>query len=324
MTSTSEGLDTSVVACLSIICIIGVITNIIVIVVTLRKAAGKKLATDVFIINLAVSDVILGGITLPLIMIDAILPEFTKNAVACKIKMSMPLFNIMTSISTMVVISFERMRVIVRKRQASLRQAIVAVVITWVFSLVITAPQLYEYRIVEKWEEDENETEITCSSTGVDPTFIKAYASIVLVLAYLLPMALVIKNYTHVIIIVKQASQRPGAISNNKLRVLGVLIALTVVFVLLWLPYFVLFVNEELTGTDDSSLSASLPHVIKQTFVALSVVSNPIIYILFLPGFRQGLTNLFLCNNQITPNTSEFAGPNSLRPGFNSVQKVAD
>ena len=78
MTSSSKGVDSLGVALtIGIICFIAVFANLIVFILTWRKASNQKNATNLFIINLAVSDVILAGITMPLILMDANIAGFT-------------------------------------------------------------------------------------------------------------------------------------------------------------------------------------------------------------------------------------------------------
>jgi hypothetical protein len=45
-------------------------------------------------------------------------------------------------------------------------------------------------------------------------------------------------------------------------------------------------VKQEVTGTDDDTMFTSTPHIIKQIFVALSAVSNPIVYFTLMPEYR--------------------------------------
>lgn len=80
MTSSSLGVNTlGIIISISFTCIIGVFANAIVIVVTLRKRDYAKSATNIFIINLAISDIILSGVTMPLILMDANIIDFTKR-----------------------------------------------------------------------------------------------------------------------------------------------------------------------------------------------------------------------------------------------------
>ena len=83
--------------------------------------------------------------------------------------MALPLFNIFISIGTMVLMSLDRLRVIAQGLTTTKHQAIAAIILTWVVALVLTAPQFYEYHLMEKWEEEENKLELVCSSAGESP-----------------------------------------------------------------------------------------------------------------------------------------------------------
>jgi hypothetical protein len=77
MTSSSAGFDSvGFIVVIGAICVIAVISNIIVVVLTCRRPSGSHVATNLFIVNLAVSDIILGGVTMPLILLDANIPDF--------------------------------------------------------------------------------------------------------------------------------------------------------------------------------------------------------------------------------------------------------
>ena len=86
---------------------------------------------------------------------------------------------------------------------------------------------------------------LSCLSSGRDATFKRTYAALVLILAYLLPVVFLTKNYIHVIVyVVKNAGHVEGQVSRAKVRVLRTIIVITVVFIVLWLPFFVLFTVE--------------------------------------------------------------------------------
>jgi hypothetical protein len=100
--------------------------------------------------------------------ISIFIPFFFSNLSAddaeCKFKMALPLFNIFSSICTMLLMSFDRLRVIVQGQSTVKKHAKIAIGLCWVFSPVLTAPQFYEYRLLEKPEG--NHTELACSSYG--------------------------------------------------------------------------------------------------------------------------------------------------------------
>lgn len=66
----------------------------------------------------------------------------------------------------------------------------------------------------------------------------------------------------------------------------------TTLFAILWLPFFVFFTMEEVTGTDDSSEIGSDLQTLKQTLIVVSSFSNPIVYLCFQKKFRRGMLSL--------------------------------
>ena len=84
----------------------------------------------------------------------------------CKFKMALPLFNMCSSVCTMVLMSCDRLRVIVQGKSTSRQQALGFLLATWLLALVMTAPQLYEYRLVHQPQDGANLTQLSCSSDG--------------------------------------------------------------------------------------------------------------------------------------------------------------
>ena len=171
--------------------------------------------------------------------------------IGCKLIMSVPLLTITCSISTMVVMSFDRHISIVYQRNLSQVQAVLMVGMVWVISMAMTGPQIYEYSTYVKFEEQENETEIACGSHGIPENFELIYASCVVALCYFLPLTLIIINYVRVVTFLKKVTRESSisqsvtsVVSKATVNVLRMLITVTAVFALLWLPFFILFTME--------------------------------------------------------------------------------
>ena len=92
-------------------------------------------------------------------------------------------------------------------------------------------------------------------------------------------------------------------------------------------------IQQEVTGTDDSSHFTSTPHVVKQVLVALSALSNPVIYLWLMPDYRQACRRLLLpptgcCRPptrlaRVTPHSPRPADPTGAGPlDSNSTQLV--
>lgn len=174
------------------------------------------------------------------------------NAV-CKIVMCIPLFTIMSAIFTVVAMAIDRYRSIVLRKQIYRRGAFVLTFIIWIASFLFTAPQLYEYNVYV----DSKENFTACGSEGIVEHFETIYASIAFCCGYIIPLLIIFVCYAQVLVCVwkhgkifrPQTSARrltsnrlSNMISARMLRVLKMLISITTSFVLLWTPYFLLFV----------------------------------------------------------------------------------
>ena len=74
---------------------------------------------------------------------------------------------------------------------------IATLVAIWLLSLAGSSPQFYEYSLYEHFEEEENETEIACGSHGIAENFESIYAGVVVCIAYILPLVVIILNYSN-------------------------------------------------------------------------------------------------------------------------------
>ena len=162
--------------------------------------------------------------------------------------MTLPMVSIVSSIMTMVAMSLERYRALLHKRHLTRRTTYVILVLVWLVSLVLAAPQLYEYSVVEEFEITENETEIVCGSAKSSAHFTTIYGSVIVFLVYVIPSAIVIISYSIMGRFIWRISRSTtdqvsfqGAVSRHKVDVIKMLFMASVVFVLLWAPYFILF-----------------------------------------------------------------------------------
>ncbi|XP_064598788.1 neuropeptide FF receptor 2-like [Liolophura sinensis] len=309
MTSSSgTDIDAGLAAMVICICVLGVILNLLVILVVALNR-NMRASTDLFVVNLSISDILLAGLALPLKINTALYADgdFHGGDVGCKLIQFVPQFSIMCSISTMVAISFDRLFAITEQKYMRLRVTAVLIALIWVIALATSAPQLYEYSVSLEVEEYDNDTHVSCGSHDIPENFETVYACIVLVVSYVLPLMLIAGNYGRLVVFLYKRSvvttgtrlgQGGNHVMRSKIKVLKLLICLTVIFIILWMPYFVLFTIEEITDTDNSSESASAAHTVKHLMIAVSTITNPILYATFNKTFRLGLRRLVPCCKQ--------------------------
>ena len=177
--------------------------------------------------------------------------------------MFIPLFTVTSAIYTIIAIAADRYRVMIYRRMLLLKETLVVVAIVWVLSICVSAPQLYEYSVYSEVNEVINITQTHCGSWGIVENFEVIYASIVFVLSYSVPLLVLVFCYTSIAILVlkhakrfqsnssactnnnirnsSSGSQLETVITTRKVKVLKMLISITIAFVVLWTPCFILF-----------------------------------------------------------------------------------
>ena len=188
----------------------------------------------------------------------------SENA-TCKFVQFIPLFIVMAAISTIVTIAGDRYRVMIKRKSLQRWEPLVMVGIVWLISCFISSPQLYEYRVYYKRNEETNQTQKVCGSEGIAEHFETVYASFVFVLAYCVPLLILLFCYVKITLLVlkhgkhfrhtdaetqsnaneavtiQNSDQLETRISKRKEKVLKMLIAIAASFIVLWTPYFILF-----------------------------------------------------------------------------------
>ncbi|XP_064615836.1 P2Y purinoceptor 4-like [Liolophura sinensis] len=324
MTSKDDNIEGSWMAGVMLsMCALGVVLNILVIIVVTRTPMMRRSA-DLFIVNLSVSSILLAGLSLPLKLVVPFDNQIDLYAsdVTCKITQFVPLLTIMSAISTMTAISFERYFAIACQKILTIRNTLLVILGIWIVSVVTSAPQLYEYSAKMVPDEYGNGTHLSCGSHDIPENFETIYASVVLAVSYVIPLLLISTNYFRLVAFMYRLSKRnkgakPGqggyTVNRGKVRVLHMAILLTSVFCLLWLTYFVLFTIEEITDTDNSRHVSSGAHTAKHVMMALSTISNPVLYSVFTETFRRRLARY--CHSTETATDDSF---NNLNPSLNA------
>ncbi|XP_072044761.1 QRFP-like peptide receptor [Amphiura filiformis] len=335
MTATTKTLPSGAFAVLTVMSALAFVGNFLVLLIVIMRSF-KKFAnsTNALIGNLAVSDLVYSGISMPLTLAASTIGQsWTLGNPGCKLVMFLPNFCIAASILTMIAIAHDRrVAVINSKPQFSTSHEIIAANgAIWILSLILAAPALYEYSVYEKEYyasgsgeiKDEsgsneiidfgsgfnpNDTYLACGSHGIAEDFEKVYATILFVLAYLLPLLIISGNYLLIWLFIRRKAKEisanlengvsgggGGAISKGKSKILKMLLMVVFVFAVAWAPYFAIFVREEVTGADDTALWGSIQHVVKLIMAIGSSLLNPIIYAAFNAKYREGFKAILSC-----------------------------
>ncbi|XP_060588872.1 neuropeptide receptor 22-like [Ruditapes philippinarum] len=321
------------------LCVIAVLLNLLVILAVVKFGRGRS-SIDIFVSNLAVSDILHAGIVTPIYFKNVTVyhKNFYGGGFVCKLTMFIPLLSILGGTLTMVAISLDRYRMYVTKKQPiTRRQALFVVALIWITAFLISSPHFYEYNVYEDADEkNQNHTYTACGSEGIAENFETIYASCVVTLAFLVPVLVLAICYTKVMIHVRKHSRRLRCtqsiptnascstesitttnrmVSAEKIRKLNMLILISTTFIALWTPYFIMFALTEITGTDDTAHFLEWPHVVNRTMTVLSTISNPLIYLVYSKTCRQTILDILTCTSIREPQVEGTVGEPSHKVG---------
>ncbi|XP_011418423.2 substance-P receptor [Magallana gigas] len=181
--------------CMVLILIFAVVSNFIVIFIVIRNKKMRSV-TNVFIGNLAFSDIFLGAVVLPMRLHDLSHAEnFHEGEFMCRVINGFPILCITSSIFTLVAVSFERKQSIVHSLgpQMTLGTCRKLVIAMWVGAFLVATPSFVEYDVITI-PLSHNETMESCRST-FSSTLSIFNGLCVLLLSYVIPLIIMWYNY---------------------------------------------------------------------------------------------------------------------------------
>ncbi|KAM3829302.1 C-X-C chemokine receptor type 3 [Vipera latastei] len=215
----------------TLIFLLGLGGNLMVIAVLLLDRV-PLLGTDIFILNLAIADILL-VFTLPFWTAQAVLGWIFKDFL-CKVIGSILKVNFYTSILFLICISFERYLSIVyviRMYNRNKRFLIVyTTLLVWLVGFLLTVPDFMYLRA-----EFDSRLNITSCTLAFPPHSSKTWRIALIVIdqlvAFLLPLMAMIYCYTHIILTLLRSR------GFQKHKALKVILVVVVAFFLCWSPY---------------------------------------------------------------------------------------
>ncbi|XP_051529522.1 somatostatin receptor type 2-like [Myxocyprinus asiaticus] len=281
-----------------VVCAVGLCGNALVIYVILRYAKMKTV-TNIYILNLAVADV-LCMLSLPFIAIQLALLHWPFGAAICRVVLTVDSMNQFTSIFFLTVMSIDRYLAVVHPiKSTKWRKPCVAKAISlamWGVSLLVNLPIMIFSGVNTKRNEAR-----TCTMLWPEPqnTYYTAFIFYTFFLGFFLPLIVISLCYLLIVIKVKSSGMRVCSTKRKRSerKVTRMVSIVVVVFVLCWLPFYVFNVTS-VTGTVPST------SVLKSTFDFVVVLgyanscANPILYAFLSDNFKKSFQNV-LCLKRV-------------------------
>ncbi|XP_077097692.1 neuropeptide FF receptor 1 like 2 [Siphateles boraxobius] len=302
-----------------LLCMVG---NGLVCLIVLKNRRMRTV-TNLFILNLAVSDLLVGVFCIPTTLVDNLITGWPFTNTVCKMSGLVQGMSVSASVFTLVAIAVDRFRCIVYPFQPKLTLLVakVTIVMIWVLAVVIMCPSAVMLTVerVEHhymvYNEDINHTYtlFSCFENWSNPQMKKVYTTVLFAHIYLIPLTLItlmygrigIKLYTTSVISGNdqhesgQSHTSPPApraqqkvrplISQKKIKVIKMLSIVALLFTLSWLPLWTLMLLTDYGGLNEDNLEMLGGYVFPFAhWLAFSNSSvNPIIYGYFNENFKR-------------------------------------
>lgn len=283
--------------------IMGVFGNVLVCFVVFRNRLMQSV-TNLFITNLALSDILLCILAVPFTPTYTFLRRWIFGTILCHLVPYAQAFSVYTSTLTLTAIAIDRFFVIIYPFQQRMKliPCIVIILIIWIVSLMLTLPYGLYMQVARL--NFTGEYEYYCEEDWPTEYYRKVYGSITTTLQFLLPFLIVTFCYVCVSVRLNdRAKTKPGTKTtrkeelerDRKKRTNRMLIAMVAVFGLSWLPLNVVNVlNDFYLNTHEWKMYNVL-FFLAHSIAMSSTCYNPILYAWLNDNFRKEFKLVLPC-----------------------------
>ncbi|XP_042324469.1 somatostatin receptor type 3 [Sceloporus undulatus] len=276
-----------------IVCVVGLAGNSLVIYVVLCHSVSESV-TNVYIFNLALADELF-MLGLPFLAAQNALSYWPFGSFMCRLVMAVDAINQFTSIFCLTVMSVDRYLAVVHPgksskwRTARVAKAVSATV--WVLSSVVVLPVVVFSEVPQGMN--------TCHIKWPEPASVWKTGFIVYTatLGFFGPLLVICLCYLLIVVKVRSSGRKVRAVTDKRKRserrVTHMVVAVVAVFVLCWLPFYVLnIINVIWTLPEEPSLFGIYFLVVVLPYA--NSCANPIIYGFLSYRFKQGFRRAIL------------------------------
>lgn len=294
---------TFLIVAYSTVMAVGLIGNsCLVFVITRHKEMHN--VTNIFIVNLSCSDILMCIICLPVTIIYTLMDHWILGDTLCKLTPFIQCISVTVSIYSLVLIAMERYQLIVHPTgwKPMVAQSYLAVAVTWIVACLISVPFL-TYSILTFPFQNMSiplNDRLVCMEQWPTVQERRAYMTSLLVFQYFLPLILIMICYLHVYLRLRRrkdmVERGRNTTQKNKgsTRINAMLISIVVAFALSWLPLNIFNTvydwNHEAIPHCSHDIIFSVCHLTAM----ISTCVNPIIYGFLNSNFQKQLKSTLL------------------------------
>ncbi|KAM3962856.1 neuropeptide receptor A30 [Aphomia sociella] len=288
--------------------LVAIVAGNATVVLALLLTKSRKSRMNFFIMQLAISDLLVGLISVLPDLIQRITITWLAGSLACK--MMKYLQGVVTYSSTyvLVALSIDRCDAITHPMNftGSWRRARALILVAWFISFLFCVPMLFLF--------DEADVGIIQCWSGISKLQWRIWMTSVFVSLFVVPALTIAACYGVIVVTIRQKSQRVlgrratatrqysddldsrrassrGIIPKAKIKTVKMTFVIVFVFVLCWSPYMIFDLLQVYDYIPDTQANVAIASLI-QSLAPLNSAANPVIYFIFSNRIFISLRNI--------------------------------
>lgn len=267
-----------------------------------------RTVTNYFICNLASADIFF-TLTGPFIAVQRILGTWVLGEFFCHVMVFSLFVSGFVIIWTMTMISIDRYICINRPstRKITPTMAVVAIIFIWILALASSSP-IALYFVIRKFPYGLSTVHVCTLVWPVSTVRVSTiFTAILCICGFIIPLAILGVNYFLIIKRFVKSKRAIASIQTNSgntkkrqkelrdFKVIQTLVLIVILFIIMWLPLFIVFVYIQLDGMDDKMKISSQMFIGTLAVALCNGLVNPFVYGIRNYRMKKAALKCLLC-----------------------------
>ncbi|XP_070551729.1 QRFP-like peptide receptor [Ptychodera flava] len=295
-----EYVPKSVINTLYGICIFMIVVgNVMVIVAVFLEPKLRTSPTNLLIVSLACSDLLVGCYYIPAVIMwdDAL--HLMLNVVICKLDGFLTLTSTGASVFTLIAIAVDRFRAIVTpfKPKITRLQASIMVAVAWAcaMSYALYLPISVEYGAEVLFDGNQTFSRPYCALKPEYRDKHKYFRTSDCFVLFFIPLLVLLFLYVPMVYKLWIEKEPISSTGRRKKRAVKMLCMVVIIFFMMWLPYYSLYLYAQYGDIANRKINLRVYGLVAICLNFSNSWINPIIYGCFNENFRKAYKNAILC-----------------------------
>ncbi|XP_064627956.1 neuropeptide SIFamide receptor-like [Lineus longissimus] len=291
----------------SVVFTLAVVGNSLVVSVV-YKNPRMHTVTNYFIVNLAIADMLVSVIVLPITLLSNLMYGWRFGAVTCKVIPYLQGTVVSASVNTLAAIAVDRYLAICHtlKCKVSRGTAKFVILFIWMISAIIMIPWALFYQ--HKSVQIKNVTLYYCAEIWKNEEDKKSFfLGAIFLTCYTIPLILITVCYSLIGLKVWNRDPpgvhtRNGVVYRSKIKVVKMLLVVVILFAFSWLPLYAIRVRIFFGPEFDkytSDIVLNILNPICQWLGSSNCCVNPLVYCFFSKKYRRGFKIVTMCCRRV-------------------------